>query len=278
MIRGNPRASCPKSGEEIGAVGRQGPWRGISFAEANPFRVHSGVGNRSPCAIPPDSQAMTTSATSPKVCPNCGVQLPDIPLSLCAYCAMPIGLATEAKSEDGESPNAPRIAKVEGHDQFAEALAFVPPEGPAYTRGGQLQFRGRMMLTLGVSFTVAVVASTVAVDSGFGVGQWILVVLGVLAIAWGVSLHVRGSKVRKEAVAAPLLSRAGLILDRRSETELDGLTGRTTYYFDIELSGGMRGEFAWPGRGAHEDPYPSNLPGVAYTRGKELLQFRHIRV
>jgi hypothetical protein len=221
---------------------------------------------------------MTTSATSPKACPNCGVQLPDIPLSLCAYCAMPIGLETAAKDEGDESPNAPRIAKVEGHEKYAEAMDFVPPEGPAYTRGGQLQFRGRMILTLGTSFTASVVVSTLFMDYGFRAGQWILVVLGIASIVWGLSLHVRGSRVRKDAVAAPMLSRAGIILDRRSETELDGLTGQTTYYFDIELSGGMRGEFAWPGRGAHLDPYPSNLPGVAYTRGKELLQFRHIRV
>jgi hypothetical protein len=222
---------------------------------------------------------MTTSATTPKACPNCGVQLPDIPLSLCAYCAMPIGLANEDATEGGESPNAARIAKVEAHDQYAEAIAFLPPEGPAYVRGGQFVFRGRMLIGVGAAFTGAVVATSLSSgDGAIGPAQGVLIALGVIAIVWGAVLLLRGRRLRTEAVQAPLLARAGVILDRRSQTELDGLSGRTTYYFDIELAGGTRGEFAWPGRGAHEEPYPSNLPGVAYTRGTELLQFKHIRV
>ena len=31
-------------------------------------------------------------AERPTHCPNCGLALPEQPLSLCAYCAMPIGL------------------------------------------------------------------------------------------------------------------------------------------------------------------------------------------
>ena len=72
--------------------------------------------------------------------------------------------------------------------------------------------------------------------------------------------------------------RAGLILDRRSETEIRGWSGSTCYYFEIEFEGGISGEFAYPGRGASEEPYVNNLPGVAYTRGETLLAFKHIRV
>ena len=76
----------------------------------------------------------------------------------------------------------------------------------------------------------------------------------------------------------PLLVRPAIVLDRRSETEMGYWNGRTTYYFTIELEGGIRGEFAYPGRGAQEEPYVNNLPGVAYTRGPTLLHFKHIRV
>ena len=90
------------------------------------------------------------------------------------------------------------------------------------------------------------------------------------------SIGIETSK--REAVALPLLKRAGLILDRRSETLLRGWTGSTMYYFKIEFEDGVVGEFAYAGRGAHEDPYVNNLPGVAYTRGPTLLHFKHVRV
>ena len=69
-----------------------------------------------------------------------------------------------------------------------------------------------------------------------------------------------------------------VIVDRGSTTELQGWGGRTTYSFRIEFEGGIVGEFARPGGGANEEPYVTNLPGVAYTRGQELLAFRHVRV
>ena len=94
----------------------------------------------------------------------------------------------------------------------------------------------------------------------------------------GIHLGRTGRAMRKDAVALPLLRRAGLIVDRRSETEIRGWGGRTTYYFKVEFEEGIVGEFRYPGLGAQEDPYATNLPGVAYTRGTELLHFRHIRV
>ncbi len=63
-----------------------------------------------------------------------------------------------------------------------------------------------------------------------------------------------------------------------SDTSLAGLSGDTVYHFTIEFKDGASAEFSFPGRGAHEEPYVTNLPGVAYTRGTRLLAFRHIRV
>ena len=102
--------------------------------------------------------------------------------------------------------------------------------------------------------------------------------IGVLGLIGGAVWIYRGRARKREAVALPLLKRAGLILDRRSETVLRGWTGSTTYYFKIEFEDGVVGEFAYEGRGAQEDPYVNNLPGVAYTRGPTLLHFRHVRV
>ena len=94
----------------------------------------------------------------------------------------------------------------------------------------------------------------------------------------GASLRRTGVAMQAEAVERPLLKRPGLIVDRRSDTSIRGWNGFTTYYFTIEFEDGGAGEFRFPGLGAQEDPYPTNLPGVAYTRGTELLHFRHIRV
>ncbi len=103
----------------------------------------------------------------------------------------------------------------------------------------------------------------------------------VVALAFaigGVTYVSKGLAARRRALASPLLKRVALIRNRRSETQLQGLSGSTTYFFEIEFEGNVVAEFHYPGRGAQEDPYTTNLPGVAYTRGQELLHFVHIRV
>ena len=99
-----------------------------------------------------------------------------------------------------------------------------------------------------------------------------------LLVGLGATQVVRGTRRAKEAVRLPLLVRPAMIVDRRSDTSIRGWTGDTTYHFTIEFADGARAEFAYPGRGAHEEPYTTNLPGVAFTRGTQLLVFRHVRV
>ena len=217
-----------------------------------------------------------STATRPTECPNCGVKLPDIHLSLCAYCAMPIGL--EAAAKDGvESPNAGRIERISEHDKFQMAMDFHPPEDPATVRGGQLVWRGKLLAAAGLLL--------------IGLGCWthldgesllrflnLWSVLGIVCFWLSARTIVAGTKLHKAAVEAILIRRPGIITDRRSETDLEGWGGSTTYFFTIEFEGGVVGEFSYAGRGANADPYVSNLPGMAYTRGQRLLHFMHIRV
>lgn len=219
-----------------------------------------------------ESTATPRLGTRPERCSNCNAKLPDTPVSLCPYCAMPILGAPEA-SEGGESPNAGRIARVREHEDFAAAMDWSPPESFDYRSGSARIWWGQLAIGAGV---VGVVLG--ALLAGGNPAQHVLGWLGILLLAAGIYGRLSGAAMKKKAVEMPLLRRPGLVVDRRSDTVLRGWSGSTTYYFTIELEGGVRGEFAYPGRGAQEDPYVNNLPGVAYTRGETLLHFRHIRV
>ena len=187
---------------------------------------------------------------------------------------MPIGI--EAASEEGvESPNAGRIQRIQEHEKYAGAMDFLPPEDPATLRGAQLIWRSRLLL-VGGGIALALGLWT----SGEGLGRFLNLwtVLGAAAIGFAIRLASQGSAMRKAALAAPLMKRPGIITDRRSETHIRGWFGDTTYHFTIEFEAGVVGEFSYAGRGPNADPYVSNLPGVAYTRGPRLLHFMHIRV
>lgn len=221
---------------------------------------------------------MTDSATASPTkalthCPHCGSKLPDIPVSLCPYCASPLETAADRKRL--ESVNAARIERVTQHADFEAACEATPPESTTFHEGARRAWWSLPLIGLGVLFALTVVPPF---GRGFDLGGFVLLVLGAASAGAGIHLGRTGRAMRKDAVALPLLRRAGLIVDRRSETEIRGWGGRTTYYFKVEFEEGIVGEFRFPGLGAQEDPYATNLPGVAYTRGTELLHFRHIRV
>lgn len=216
---------------------------------------------------------MTTTQAKRTHCQNCGMKLPEQPLSLCAYCAMPLDVGAEAASEGGESPNAGRIARISEHKTFEDAMAWEPPEGPDYWNALRSAWRGKFFLfsSIGVFLYGALTAASAFLTS------WPFFV-GIGLVAIGVYHLLQGAKAKKAALAIPLLRRPGLITDRRSETAIGTMSGSTTYYFAIEFENGIQGEFTYPGRGSHEDPYSTNLPGIAYTRGPVLIAFKHIRV
>lgn len=220
-----------------------------------------------------------TTDTAPPVqrldkCPHCGAKLPDIPISLCPYCASP--LETEADRKRLESVNSSRIRRVGEHDDFAQAQAWDPPESQDWHEGGRRRWWSVPVAVTGVAVLVLLVLPPLG--RGFDLGGIVLALLGVGLLVGAAYLRKSGATMQVRAIERPLLKRPGLIVDRRSDTSIRGWDGFTTYYFTIEFEDGGAGEFRFPGLGAQEDPYATNLPGVAYTRGEELLHFRHIRV
>jgi len=214
-------------------------------------------------------------------CPQCGSKLPDIPVSLCPYCASP--LETAADKRRLESVNASRIGRVLEHATYESAVGWDPPESSDWYDGARLVWWGGPTAGLGLASLGGAFLAASGGDGGLAaglaaVGPILLILTGVGMLGLAVWLRSRGKAQQQAAVARPLLKRAALIVDRRSETEISGWTGRTTYYFTVEFEDGGVGEFRFPGLGAQEDPYATNLPGVAYTRGADLLLFRHIRV
>lgn len=218
----------------------------------------------------------TSAATAPKrtTCPHCGSKLPDIPVSLCPYCASPLETAEDRKKL--ESVNASRIERVRAHKDFEDASTWTPPESMAYHTGGRMRWWAMPVALAGL--VIALVGVAPPLGRGFDLGGIFLSLVSLGLFAGAAYLMSRGRSMQTDAVAMPLLTRPGLIVDRRSETQIRGWGGRTTYYFKIEFEEGVVGEFAFPGLGAREEPYATNLPGVAYTRGQDLLQFRHFRV
>lgn len=220
------------------------------------------------------SQSTAASAPRRTECPQCGSKLPDIPVSLCPYCASPLETAEDRKLL--QSVHASRIARVRENADFAEAEAWTPPESLDWHTGARMRWWAAPLALTGV--VVAVLGVVPPLGRGLDAGGIVLSAVALGLLVGAVRLMVRGAAMQREAVARPLLRRPGLIVDRRSETEIRGWGGRTTYYFKIEFEDGVVGEFRFPGLGAREDPYATNLPGVAYTRGEDLLHFRHVRV
>ncbi|MFT5051361.1 MAG: hypothetical protein ACI8QZ_002772 [Chlamydiales bacterium] len=223
---------------------------------------------------------MTTTQAKRTHCQNCGMKLPEQPLSLCAYCAMPLDLGAASPADGdgsvGEGPNAARIGRILEHDKYAETMALEPSEGPEYWEGLRVAWRGKFLAATGIAVLLLVALFGAGAERSFFTNPGTF--LGLAILATGIYFVVKGGKLSQLAIAAPLLKRAGLITDRRSETAVHGYSGATSYYFTVEFADGVTGEFTYPGRGAHEDPYSTNLPGVAFTRGPMLISFKHIRV
>ncbi len=209
----------------------------------------------------------TAQTTRPTHCPTCGVKLPDIPVSLCAYCASPVSIGEKVHG-GAESPNKNRIAKIAEHKTYEEICAYNPPESLAFSTGMRKIWHGRNLV--GISALILLLA--LLWTSPF------MGVIGILTIAGGVYLAVKGMAACKQATSDPLTHRAGMIVDRRSETAIRSWNGETVYFFTIEFDDGSLGEYQHDGRGASEDPYPSGMTGVAFLRGAQLLEFKQIRV
>ncbi len=215
--------------------------------------------------------AQATSPPKRTNCPNCGAKLPEQPLSLCSYCAMPLDLADGVESQ--ESKNTARIQKIPGGKGYEEAMAADPPESGTWFRGWRMTYQGKTLLILaGLALVLGLVLGngTIALRPPMLLG-YVLLIVGILKI-------VKGGAMCREAVQGKLLKRPALILDRRSDTTVRGWGGDTRYFFTIEFEDGGIAEFGMDGRGTSEEPFPNGMFGIAYTRGTELLEFKQIRV
>lgn len=239
-----------------------------SVAAQGPAHTHDRLHTRSM------TESTATAAPKRKTCPHCGSKLPDIPVSLCPYCASP--LETEEDRKRLESVNASRIGRVREHADFTASMEWTPPESTDWHTGGRMAWWA--MPTSVVAVVILIVGVLPPLGRGFDLGGIFLTIVATGLLALATYLFSQGRTLQKNSISRPLLRRPGLIVDRRSETKIRGWGGRTTYYFKIELEDGVVGEFRYPGLGAREEPYATNLPGVAYTRGEDLLLFRHIRV
>ena len=208
---------------------------------------------------------MTAPAVA-KSCPTCGAPITREDLSLCSYCGSPLQLGGAQESAEAErSLNQERLGKMPEKEEWAAAMEWEPLVTSRYPGG-----RAVAIPLLSGSLAAIITASIFNHIIGLAVGSVILITL--------FARHLRQDPVSPLNPDAPLLKRAAVVLDRRSETEIVGGDGRTTYYFILEFADGARGEFRFPGRGATFDLMVNGVTGVAYTRGADLLAFKKIRV
>jgi hypothetical protein len=209
---------------------------------------------------------MSTQAPPKTHCPNCGAKLHRPDLSLCAYCAMPLDIASKPAPIDDETIQ--RLKRMREHKSFAAAMEFCP-------RSYDVEQKAARLLSIAALLAVvALVCGIIAVWRASSAGwtnAWTFVA-ALCALATVVCL-VLPSLLRKRDVARPVLRRPALVVVRRSE--MDPSSG-TTYFFTLRFDDGAEGEFRWPGHGTSHEPMSNGYSGIAYTRGEQLVDFRRL--
>jgi len=207
-----------------------------------------------------------TAPTIANACPTCGAPITREDLSLCSYCGSPLQLGGAKELAEGEeSPNLERLNRMQEKEDWAAAMSWEPLATSRYP-GSQAVAIPLVSGSL-VALLISLLFNYIA---GLVIGSVVLISL--------FARHLRQDPISPLNPDAPLLKRATIVLDRRSETEISSGEGRTTYYFVLEFADGARGEFRFPGRGATYDLMVNGATGVAYTRGADLLAFKKIRV
>ena len=207
-----------------------------------------------------------TATAAPKSCPTCGAPITREDLSLCSYCGSPLQLGgAQQSAEEERSLNQERLGRMPEKDEWAPAMEWEPLATSRYPGGNAVAIP-----LIGGSLAALITTAIVNYVAGLVVGSIVLITLFFR--------HLRQDPISPLNPDAPLLKRAAVVLDRRSETEISGGDGRTTYFFVLEFADGARGEFRFPGRGATFDLMVNGATGVAYTRGADLLAFKKIRV
>jgi hypothetical protein len=209
-------------------------------------------------------------------CPTCGARLARPELSICAYCATPLGLG-EVTREPTETMR--RLGRMAQHEKYAEAMAAEPAPEIEDLAATALGSRGLSAVGLGALLLVLALPWT-WLFGGELVRAWrsLPAVAGTLLLAGGLSLWMLARSRTARARSVPLLKRPALVTSRRSETSPHGAGYQTMYFFQLEFADGGSGEFRYPGRGVNHDLLVANNTGVAFTRGDLLVDFLPIRV
>jgi hypothetical protein len=208
---------------------------------------------------------MTTIAPQKTHCPNCGAKLHRPDLSLCAYCAMPLDIGATTKVDD---ETIQRLKRMREHANFASAMTFTP-------RDPRVERKAARLLTYG-SFAMALAGAAIVASFFVWWRGWSPIVPAVIAISASVVaavLFATAPTLRRASDARALMRRPALVVLRRSEIGLDGVTN---YYFTLRFDDGSEGEFQRPGLGTMYEPMANGYSGIAYTRGADLVDFRRL--
>jgi hypothetical protein len=208
-------------------------------------------------------------------CPACGARITRPELSLCAYCATPLGLS--AKPEGASEATLARLAKMREHKDWAEAVAWEPHEGDDAPGALPARRWGRALLGVGL----ALLAWGLALRLGDGLQGLLLdprVIAGAVAVAVGLRLELRTRALIARLRRTPVEKRPAIVIDRRSETSAFGAGSQTIYFFSLQFEDGSAGEFSFHGRGSNYEVPMSGTTGLACTRGRRLLEFLRLRV
>jgi len=203
-------------------------------------------------------------------CSVCGKKVVRQDMPYCIYCGNHFEMMEGgADKKRKETRNMVRLAKMPEHEEYSAAIERDLGEGPEFDRWRRGARVGVRLLVLG--------AGLIALGVVLGWGD-VAIVVGIAIEAIGATWLVRMKSLQSRRLAMPMMKRAAVVTDRRSETELRFNTGITTYFFTLEFADGNEAEFRYPGRGAHTEPLSKGVTGIAHTRGDELIEFEQIRV
>lgn len=209
-------------------------------------------------------------------CPTCGARLARPELSICAYCAAPLGLEEEVR-EPTETMQ--RLERMQEHDKYPDAVAWEPPREIEDLAATALGSRGLLFVGFGLFFLVGSIPWTLIFGGSLVRAPLSLPgIVGLLLLIAGLAQWFVAKRRIDAACKVPLLKRPALITSRRSETAIGGRGYLTVYQFQMEFADGSEGEFRYPGRGINHDLWVSGNTGVAFTRGDLLVAFKQIRV